>query len=296
MRKVWINGEAKRESKATYHIYDEALMYGTVAFEMMRTFNKQTFRLKEHIDRLFNTLKVLEIQIPYTKEDIYVYHEALLDEHIKNFPEEDEWRTLINVSRGILPIYQPLLNDLGEPRTVMSCFPLRYVLRGNSWVYTEGVNVVVPSQRAIPQDLLDPKLKTRSRQHYKMADLEARYRHAWALLMDKNGFVAEGTGSNFFMVKDGKLYTPYGDHALRGISRGFLMEYEEVQEKNLSLYDAITADEAFFTNTPYCIVPIRSINGHFLDCPGPETKRLMDFWKRHQYCDFVKQAEAWDNE
>jgi branched-chain amino acid aminotransferase len=297
MRKVWFNGRLIPENEAKLSIYDSSLMYGDMAFEMMRTFNKRTFKLKEHISRLSNSIEILEIPVDYTEDEIFEAHEKLLAYHIENFPEEEEWRTLINVSRGILPIYQDLLEDDGQSNVIIACFPLRYVLKNMSWVYSEGVDVIVTSQRALPEYLLDPKIKSRSRQHYKMADLQVkRYDpEAWALLLDTDGFIAEGTGSNFFIVKDDRLYTPEGRNCLRGISRQFIMDLSwDCVEKNLTLYDAITADEAFFTCTPYAIVPIHSINGHELQCVGEMTKYLTDKWIGLQKCDFVLQAKRWD--
>lgn len=312
MRKVWFNGQIVPESEAKLSIYDSALMYGDMVFEMMRTFNKHTFRLKEHLDRLFTSCKILEIPIllshpcsreqPLTKSGvIYQAHEELLEKHIQEYPKEEEWRTLINVSRGILPMYQSMLNDKGKSLIIITCFPLRYVLKDKSKVYTEGVDVIVSFQRAISESFLDAKIKSRSRQHYKLADLEVqRYNpNAWALLLDSDGFVAEGTGSNFFLVKDKIVYTPEGRNCLRGISRKHVMElcYLKVIdfiEKNLTLYDVYDADEAFFTNTPYCIVPIRSVNGKPLNL-GTMTEFLMETWEKEVKCPWREQARKWDS-
>ena len=111
VRKVWHNGNLIDEKDAKLSIYSSALMYADMQFEMMRTFNKRTFKLQEHIERLFNSIKILQIDIPYSKGIIHQYHEDLLQWHIDNFPKEEEWRTLINVERGILPIYQSLIED-----------------------------------------------------------------------------------------------------------------------------------------------------------------------------------------
>ena len=297
-RQVWFNGKLVSESEAKLSIYDSALMYADLPFEMLRTFNKRTFKLQEHLDRLYNSIKILQIPIQYSDDILYKAHEELLTWHIENFPEEEEWRTLINVSRGILPIYQNLLEDEGNPNVIIACFPLRYVLKDTSWVYSEGIRLAVPSQRALPESLLDPKIKSRSRQHYKIADLQVKGydNELWALLLDPDGFIAEGTGSNFFIVKNEKLYTPEGRNCLRGITRQYVMEWLswDCIEKNLTFYDAITADEAFMTCTPYCIIPVKSIDGHGLTCVGEMTRFLMDKWINHVKCDFVRQSIRWD--
>lgn len=298
-RKVWHNGKIIDEQDAKVSIYDEALQFGTVAFEMMRTFGKRTFRLNEHLKRLQTSCDILEIDT--SEWNIRAAHELLLHWHIVNFPEVEEWRLLINVSRGTLPLYQNMLQDDGKPNVMIACFPLKEILLGMSWVY-DGVKAIVPNQRALPHHLLDSRLKTRSRQHLKVANLEVEKidKHAFPLLLDPDGFVAESTGSNFFMVKDGALFTPHGRNCLRGISRQYVKEianYPTIEE-NITVYDVITAEEAFFTNTPYSIIPCTSINGHKIGDGkvGKITTDITDRWIRSVHCNFIYQAIRWDKE
>lgn len=306
MRTIWKNGKIVPESEGYYSIYDSALMFGDMAFEMMRTFNKQTFRLWEHLDRLFKSLKSLGIDIPYTFDELYDAHDNLIIHNRKEFKEDDEVRSLINVSRGILPIYHELLQDEGKPNIIIACFPLRNIIKGNSKYYKIGVKSIVSSQRAIPEQLLDPKLKTRSRQHYMMANLEVKRqdKEAWALMLDPDGFISEGTGSNFFIIGNNgfELFTPEGRNCLRGISRDYVMTLArklgmEVIEKNLTLYDVYNAREAFFTCTPYSIMPCVKINGKQIGdgVVGKKTKYLMSKWFEDVGVDFVEQAGRWDN-
>jgi len=302
-RIVWWNGKLIKEGEARVSIYDSAMMWGDTAFEMMRTFNKQTFRLEEHIDRLMATLKVLEIDIPYRWKDLRREHENLILHNEKHWSKDDEIRTLINVTRGYLPIYESMGDR--KPNVIIACFPLRMVTKGMSRFYRTGVNAVVPNQRAIPQDLLDPRLKTRSRQHLMMANLEVKRQDsdAWALLLDDKGYISEGTGANFFIVSNNRfeLYTPKGTNCLRGVSRKYVMDIArrlkmEVIEKDLTLYDVYTAREAFFTCTPFSIMPCTKINGKPVDegLVGRRTKYLMDKWSQEVNCDFAKQMEVWD--
>ncbi len=302
-RTIWKNGEIVPESEAYFSIYDSACMFGDTVFEMMRTFNRVTFKLWEHIGRLMNSAKMLEIDIPYTYKRLMQEHENLILHNRKCFTEDDEVRTLINVSRGLLPMYESM--GKLEPNVIIACFPLRNVLKGSSKYYKTGVNAIVPSQRTIPEHLLDPKVKSRSRQHLQMANLEVKRQdsEAWALLLDNNGFVTEGTGSNFFIVSNNsfELYTPKPINCLRGISRAYVMNMArklkmEVIEKDITLYDVYTAREAFFTNTPYCIMPVTKINGKPIDegLVGKRTKYLMSKWQEDVGCDFVGQAEGWD--
>ena len=293
------------ESEARLSIYDSSLMFGDMAFEMMRTYKKQTFKLWEHIERLMKSLKILEIDIPYSFDELYDAHENLIIHNRYNFTEDDEVRSLINVSRGTLPIYQQLLEHDDKPNVIIACFPLRYIVKGMSKFYRTGVRAIVSSQRAIPENLLDPKIKSRSRQHYMMANLEIKRqdKEAWALLLDPDGFVAEGSGSNFFIVSNNnfELFTPEGRNCLRGVTREYVMNLArklgmEVIEKNITLYDVINAREAFFTCTPYSIIPCTHINDKPIGdgLVGRRTKHLMSKFNEDVGVDYASQMEAWD--
>lgn len=304
MRYAWHNDILIPEKDAKLSIYDSALMFGDLAFEMTRTFNKETFKLHEHFERLRMSCEYLEIEVPWKWDYLEYAYEDLIKTNQDEWENGDEVRGLINVSRGILPMYVNAGMGKEGVNIIMSCFPLRHVLHDKSWVYNKGVEVVIPRQQALPEYLLDAKIKSRSRQHYKMADLQAVKINpdAWTLLLDTDGFIAEGTGSNFFMVKDGDLFTPKGNNCLRGISRAFVMELCMMRgincyEKDITFYDVINTDEAFFTNTPFCIVPIRTIDGHEIgECVGKQTEYLMNTWSKRVGCDFISQARVWDKE
>ena len=302
---IWKDGEIVSHENAITSIYDSALMFGDTAFEMMRTFNKQTFKLREHLERLFTSLKILEIEIPYTLKDIYDAHENLIIHNRHHFSEDDEIRTLINVTRGLLPIYD-FMGELG-PTVTITTFPLRNIVRGAGKYYKMGVRAIVANQRAIPESLLDPKIKSRSRQHYQMANLEVKRQdeEAWPILLDTEGFIAESSGSNIFLVsKDRReLYTPEGRNCLRGVSRAHVMSLArklgmgmKVVEKNLTVYDLYDSAEIFFTCTPFSIMPCTSINGKTIGTGkiGHKTKQLQEAWSKSVGVDIVKQIEEWD--
>ena len=298
--KVWKNGKIVDQSEAVMSVYDSALMMGDMVFEMQRTYQKKTWKLQEHIDRLYASAKFLEIDIPYLPYELYEAHENLLIENRYEFDKYDEIRSLINVSRGILPIYKNIL-PLGT-QIIMTCFPLKWIIPDAYNYYTKGVPACIPSQRAIPAQLQEPKVKHRSRMYLKMADLEVKRINpdAWALMLDPDGFVAEGTGSNFLIIKNHKLYTPEPRNCLRGISRQYIMDLAtrlkiDVFERNIELYDILQADEAFFTNTPYGVVPVISINGKPIGSGkvGRLTKYLMHKWSEDVKCDFVQQVKGW---
>jgi branched-chain amino acid aminotransferase len=136
-----------------------------------------------------------------------------------------------------------------------------------------------------------------------MANIEVsgyRGENNWALLLDPDGFVAEGTGDNFFIVKNQKIVTPEGRNILRGISRSYIFELAQelglkCVEKNIDAYDVYTADEAFMTGTPFCILPVTSLNSSIIadGKMGHVTRRLLDSWSKNVGVDIVAQIKAY---
>jgi branched-chain amino acid aminotransferase len=174
-------------------------------------------------------------------------------------------------------------------------------------LFDKGINAVITSQRAIPGHLLDPKIKNRSRIFYLMANIEAGQVEGdnnWALMLDPDGFVAEGTGDNFFIIKNGVVITPEGRNILRGISRDYVMNElctklgMPIVEKNIEAYDVYTADEAFMTGTPFCMLPVTSLNGLVIGNGevGEGFNRLISQWSANTDVDIVGQIKKWDKE
>ena len=204
-RQVYYNGKFVPENEAKVSIYDSALMFGDMVFEMTRSFNKKQFLLEEHIDRLFQGLKILEINPGISKTKLIEICHKVQEINDPIFDNNDEHRLMINISRGPLGIYGGQVEGLrSEPTVIVADFPLKWTVVGMSKFYSSGINCIVPSQRAIPATLMDPKIKNRSRMWYQMANIETSRlagENNWPLLIDPDGFIAEGTGNNFFMIK-----------------------------------------------------------------------------------------------
>jgi branched-chain amino acid aminotransferase len=291
-RVVYFNGELVPETQARVSIYDSALMFGDMVFEMTRSFGKKQFKLREHIDRLYAGIKVLRIPVKMTPDEMERACQQTIEANDDLFAADDEHRLMIDVSRGLLGIYQGIEGMHKGPNVIIADFPLRWTVAGMSKLFDTGINAVITSQRAIPASLLDPKVKNRSRIHYLMANIEAGQVEGdnnWALLLDPDGFVAEGTGDNFFIVKNGVVITPEGRNILRGISREYVLKELCPQlgipavEKNIDAYDVHTADEAFMTGTPFCALPVTSLNGDRIGtgAVGPVTRRLAADYREH---------------
>jgi branched-chain amino acid aminotransferase len=302
---VWVNGALVPETEARVSIYDSALMFGDMVFEMTRSFNGVQFKLREHLERLHAGIKILRIPLALSVEDLERAVLETIEANRPAFAEDDEHRVMINVSRGLLGLYQGVVDVPAGPNVWIAVFPLRWTVAGMGKLFDSGINAVIPSQRAMPAVLLDPKIKSRSRIHYMMANIEVsdvKGEDNWALLLDPDGFVAEGTGDNFFIVKDGVLVTPEGRNILRGISRAYVMEELApklgipVRETNIDAYDVAMADEAFMTGTPFSMLPVTRLNG--LDIGdgrvGPVFKRLLGAWDDAVGLDTRAQIQAWN--
>lgn len=267
-RLVYLNGNLVPDAQANISIYDSALMFGDMVFEMTRSFNGKQFLLRKHLERLYRGIKQMAIPVTETIEDMELLVQMVVEANKPAFLPTDEHRIMINVSRGILPIYQKMLGQSGATVCIAD-FPVKYTVAGIAHLFDDGIHAVTPLQRAIPSQYLEAKIKNRSRIHYQVANQQVALLNdpnAFALLLDPDGFVAEGTGSNFFIVKDGVLITPEGRNVLRGTRRQFLLDWAKgiripIIERNIELYDVIHADEAFFCSTAFSMLPCIKING-----------------------------------
>lgn len=304
-RVVYFNGVMVPEAEAKISIYDSALMFGDMVFEMTRSFHKKQFKLREHLDRLYAGLKILRVPVGMTVDEMEKAVARTIEANDHLFASDDEHRIMIDVSRGLLGIYEDNVNVSKGANVIIADFPLRWTVAGMGALFDRGINAVIPSQRALPGSLLDPKIKNRSRLHYLMANIQVSQVKGddnWALLLDPDGFIAEGTGDNFFIIKDDVIVSPEGRNILRGISRAYVLEELalklglRVMEKNLEPYDVQTADEAFMTGTPFCMLPVTRLDGLPIGDGkvGPIYTKILNAWSAAVDVDIPGQIKAWD--
>lgn len=305
MRKVYFNGEFVDESEAKISIYDSALMFGDMIFEMTRSFNKQQFKLREHIDRLYASAKYLQIDLEseMSRDEMEVAIQKTIEINEPYFETDDEHRIMIDVTRGLLGLYEDVVGTRKGINIIIADFPLRWTVASMGVLFDKGINAIIPSQRAIPASLIDPKVKNRSRIHYLMANIQVSGYEGdnnWALLLDTDNFIAEGTGDNFFIVKDNVVITPEPRNILRGVSRSYVFDLcDELglkyEEKNIDVYDVVNADEAFMTGTPFCILPVTSLSGDKIGNGkmGEITNSLLRKWSDNVGVDIIAQIKEW---
>jgi len=299
-RQVYLNGKFVPESEAKISIFDSALMFGDMLFEVTRTFEHVPFLLREHLERLYLGLKILEIDCGMTIDEMEEITLEAVRLNSDCIPPEIDFQITHNVSRGPLGLYSSIFPEGIQPTVSINCWPLTFHYANLATFYHNGVHCFVACQRNVPSQYIDPKIKNRSRIHYQAANLEAARigKDAFAVLLDERGYLTEGTGSNIFIVKSGCLLTPKAHNILRGVSRHYVVELAEkleipCLEGDIEPYDMAGADEAFLTSTPFCMLPvIRFEHKPIGDGKvGKITRKILDTWSAEVGVDIVQQAE-----
>ncbi|MEM7539758.1 MAG: aminotransferase class IV [Chloroflexota bacterium] len=296
---VYLNGEFVPDHEAKISIFDAAVTLGDMVTESTRTFAHQPFKLDEHIARLYKSLKVTRIDPGMTPAEMKTLSMQVLETNLPNVaPEMDVW-LVHNISRGHSVAGADPTKQRSQATIIIHTAPL--ILTDWAGFYSKGCHAVTPFSRAIPPEALDARIKNRSRMAYTLAEIEVKLvdPEAQGILLDIHGNVAENKGGNFFIVSDGILKTPRCRSALAGISRATVLELADTlgipaQEVDFQPYDIYTADAAFFTSTPYCIMPATKFNGLAVGDGqvGSVTNQLLQAWSERVGVDIAAQAEA----
>lgn len=275
---IYIDGKFYPKEEAKISVFDHGFLYGDGVFEGIRAYNGKVFRLDEHLDRLYDSAKTIDLQIPITKAQMVA---AIIETCKKNNLKEAYIRPI--VSRGF--------GDLGlDPR---KCPKPTVVVIAVEWgamygdLYEKGLKAVSVSIRRNPAESLPPNVKSLNYLNNILAKIEANYKGGdEAIFFDTNGYLAEGSGDNIFVIKNGVIYTPPTLNNLRGITRMVALEIAaalgiQAMERNLGYFDLYTADEVFVTGTAAEVAPITLIDGRSIGSgkPGPVTKQLMEQFK-----------------
>ena len=273
--KIYIDGKYYDEKNAKVSVFDHGLLYGDGIFEGIRAYNGRVFRLQEHIDRLFDSAKAILLDIPIT-------HAAMMRAVVETCRANkirDGYIRLI-VTRGV--------GTLGlNPKRCKR--PSIIVIAGKIQLYppelyARGLDIVtVPTTRNLP-NAVNPAIKSLNYLNNILAKIEANNAGVEeAVMLNAEGYVAECTGDNIFIVKGGRLLTPpLSAGALYGITRGVVMDLARednipVSDPNLTRYDLFVADECFLTGTGAELIPVTKIDGRIIGTgkPGPVTRSLV---------------------
>jgi len=277
--KVYIDGRYYDRSDARISVFDHGILYGDGVFEGIRIYNGKVFRLREHIVRLYQSAKAILLDIPLSMEEM---ENAVLETVKTNQKHNGYIRLVITRGEGALGI-DP--TQCKRATVIIIADDIQLYPGG---YYEKGIEIVTASSRRLASDGLDPRVKSLNYLNNIMAKIEARQAGCLeAVMLNREGFVAECTGDNLFVVKDGKLLTPapyYG--ALDGITMKTVIEIAEslgieTSETALTRYDLYNADECFMTGTGAEIIPVIRIDGRVIGDgrPGKTTASLLNAYK-----------------
>ena len=191
------------QSQRQKFLYMTLINVWRYGFEMTRSFNKQHLKLRNILIDYFLVLKSKN-KFDISKKDLLKICEKTSEANEHLFNKDDEHRLMIDISRGILGIYENVTGLRKGPNVIVADFPLKWTVRGMGELFEKGINMVITSQRVIPSHLMDPKIKNRSRLFYLNANIEAslfKGDNNWALMLDPDGYIAEGSGDNFSLSK-----------------------------------------------------------------------------------------------
>lgn len=272
---VYLDGEWVEKEKAKISIFDHGLLYGDGVFEGIRSYKGLVYKLKEHLDRLWESAHTLMIDIPMTKKEM----EKVIVKTLQKNKFTDAYIRVV-VTRGV--------GDLGlDPAKCKR--PSIFVITDKITLYPEelykkGLDIItVPTVRNLPE-AINPAIKSLNYLNNILAKIEAKNSGCVeALMLNAQGYVAECTGDNVFMVKDGKLLTPPSYlGALKGITRQAIIEIAlkkkmPFQEHVLTRHDLFNADEVFLTGTAAEVIPVVKIDGRKIGTgkPGKATQMLL---------------------
>jgi branched-chain amino acid aminotransferase len=273
--KIFIDGKYYSERDAKVSVFDHGLLYGDGIFEGIRAYNGRVFKLKEHIDRLFYSAKAILLELPMSHAQLM---KATIETCRKNKLRDGYIRLV--VTRGV--------GSLGlNPRSCKK--PSVIIIAGSIQLYppefyAKGLTIItVPTTRNL-HSALNPAIKSLNYLNNILAKIEANNGGCEeAVMLNAEGFVAECTGDNLFIVKNGELFTPpLSAGALYGITRQTVIELAQaaglkVSEPNLTRYDLFNADECFLTGTGAELIPVVKIDGRVIGSgkPGALTRKLV---------------------
>lgn len=277
---VWMNGVESPLETATVSAADHAHLYGDGLFEGIRFYDKKVFRLDPHLDRLYHGIRYMGYEMTIGVDEL---RQVVLE--ICRKSELVDGYIRLNVTRG---------TGLGLDPKNMNRTPNVMVMVSELSLYPPekyemGLTVMTSPYRVISPDSLDPRIKCIGR--YASNILAKQYANRAgagdALMLNLQGQVAEGTGNNIFLVRNGEIHTPHPSCGiLRGITRDAVIELARkdgytVHEDFLTAYDFYAADEAFFTGTATEVIPMVSLDGAKIGCgkPGPVTQRMMELFR-----------------
>jgi branched-chain amino acid aminotransferase len=279
------NGRWLPQSETAVPIHDAGFVWGATVTDLCRTVRHQLYRWPDHFQRFRQSCRAARIYPAFAEDEIDQHARELVAHNARFLQPEQDLALVLLATPGPIGYYRGEPGGLAAGKTtfVMHTFPLPFE-RYRSY-FQDGARLVMPSIRHVPPVCVDPKIKQRSRMHWWLAEQEVHQvdPSASALLLDLNGHVTETAGANFLLVRAGTVVSPPGESVLGGISLRVVRDLcrrlgIDFEERALTVYDCLNADEAMLTNTAFCLAGVSRINGLPIAWPGPVFQRLLEAW------------------
>jgi branched-chain amino acid aminotransferase len=294
---AYLNGYYVPASQAAVSVADGGFMQGTTVAEQLRTFGGQLFRLETHVERLFRSLAIVEVDPGLTCEEFAQIAQELAGRNHALLAPGDDLGLSMFVTPG--PYAAMIRGPSRGPTVCLHTFPLRFDLWAHK--YKSGESLATTDIEQVSARCWPPELKCRSRMHYYLADRQARTRFpdSRALMVDRDGFVTEASTANLVLCQaNGHLLMPPSEKTLPGISLAVLLELADelgvvYGERDLTPADVAAASEAFLTSTSPCLVAVVRFNGQPIGGgkPGKLYARFLKAWNGLVGLDVAAQAE-----
>ena len=273
--KVYINGKFYSEKNSKISVFDHGLLYGDGVFEGIRAYHGRVFKLKEHIDRLFYSAKAILLNIPMSKQQLM---DATVETCRKNNLNDGYVRLVVTRGVGTLGLNP---NRCSNPQVIIIADTIQLYPAS---LYKKGMEIVTVATTRNHHNAVNPAIKSLNYLNNILAKIEANTAgYEEAIMLNSEGYVAECTGDNLFIIKDNQMFTPsLSSGALHGITRQTSIDLVgelgvPTSEPNLTRYDLYNADECFLTGTGAEIVPVVKIDERKIGNgkPGIVTKKLV---------------------
>jgi branched-chain amino acid aminotransferase len=278
--KIYISGKLFDKSDAKISVYDHGLLYGDGVFEGIRAYSGRVFRLKQHVDRLYESALGIHLQIPMKREEMA---SAIVDTLVHNKLSDAYIRVVVTRGAGSLGLDPRKTSD---PQVIIitdhiSLYPEE--------LYEHGLKIVTAATTRNHPNAVNPRIKSLNYLNNILARIEGTQAGCMeALMLNHKGEVAECTGDNIFVVQSGKIHTPSIDSGiLEGITRDAVIELARaagysVTERTMDRHDVFTADECFLTGTAAELIPVVECDGRMIGSgrPGPITRELRERFHR----------------
>jgi branched-chain amino acid aminotransferase len=285
---IFLNGEFVTKEDAKVSVYDHGFLYGDGVFEGIRAYSGNIFKLREHLVRLYESAKSIMLEIPYSFDEM----QQIVVDTVRKNELQDAYIRLV-VSRGVGNLgLDPF--TCGRPQVI--CIAEQLALYPKE-LYESGMEIVTVATRRNRSDVLNPKIKSLNYLNNVLVKIEAHLAGvSEALMLNSEGYVAECSGDNVFIVRRGELWTPPSYlGALEGITRNAIIDIAQelgykVHEEPFTRHDVYVADEVFLTGTAAEVVPVVKVDGRVIGDgkPGPHTHRLLEAFRQVVREDGVK--------